>query len=192
MAEDTDLCTLNNVLAYISIKDISSDKINDLIERLITAKTTAITRYIGYEQILAKDYTEYYNGDGDIRLYLNNTQINTVTEINIDTDWDFGSDTTVGSDDYRISSDKTYILLKDTIFTIGQENVKVTYNAGFATIPTDLAEVCIEEVVRAYNEKLNIGIVTRTDTKGSITRVEKGFMKQSVEVMDIYRRLVLI
>lgn len=184
----TDLCTLNDVLRYTGVEDDTIDKVNDLIETLITSKTAAITRYIGFNQILAKDYTEYYNGDGGTRLYTDNFPINSVSLLNIDTGWDFDTDTDIDSDDYRISTDKRYILLKYTVFTEGQEVIKITYNAGYTSIPDDLKQVCIEEVSRAYNEKLNVGISSRTDNKGGVTRVEKGWMKQSVEVMDKYRR----
>jgi hypothetical protein len=186
----TNLCTLDDVLSQLGIKDDSLDKVNDLIERMIIAKTAAITNYIGYTQILADEYTEYYNGDGGNRIYTNNIHINSVTEINDDVEWDWDTDTEITS--YKISTDKTYILLKDDVTQEGSQNVKVTYNAGFSTIPSDLKDVCIEEVTRAYNEKLNVGIATRTDSKGGITRVEKGWMKQSIEVMDRYRKWSII
>jgi hypothetical protein len=186
----TDLCTLDDVLGQLGIKDDSLDKVNDLIERMIVAKTEAITNYIGFNQILADDYTDYYNGDGGNRIYTNNSPINSVDEINDDVDWDWESSTEIT--DFKISTDKTYILLKDNVTSYGDQNIKVTYNAGFATIPVDLRDVCIEEVARAYNEKLNIGVATRTDSKGGITRVEKGWMKQSIEVMDRYRKWSII
>jgi hypothetical protein len=188
----TDLCSKQDVLKFLGMEDDSIDKVNELIERLITAKTSAIANYIGHDFVLASDYTEYYNGDGGRRLYTDNYPINSVTLLNDDIDWDFDSSTDISSDDYRISNDKRYILLKDDIFTEAQQNVKITYNAGYTSIPDDLKQVCVEEVSRSYNEKLNIGISSRTDAKGGTTRVEKGWMKQSVEVMDRYRRWALI
>lgn len=184
--ESTDLCSTEDVLRHLGIDDDSNDPVNKLIERLITAKTTAITQYIGLNQILAKDYTDYYDGDSGNRIYTINTPINSITEINDDIEWTFDTDTIIDSGDYRISTDEKYILLKDIITTTGNQNVKVIYNAGESIIPTDLKQTCIEEVTRSYNEKLNIGVLSRTDAKGGTTRVEKGWMEQSIEVMDRY------
>lgn len=184
-----DLCTLDDVKLILGLSTSVSD-MDDFIEDIITSKTVSITNYIGFKQILSADYTEYYDGNGSDLLFPYNIPLNTVTEINICSDWVWGSDTTVGSTDYRIVNN-SYIILKDTVFTTGSQNVKLIYNAGYDTIPYDLKMVCIQECSRLYNEKESIGIVTRTDSKGGVTRVEKGFMKQSIEVMDNYRRLVV-
>lgn len=189
----TNLCSLDDVLGQLGIIDTTNNKVNDLINRMIESKTESINKYIGVEQLLAKDYTEYYNGDGCNRLYTKNYPINSVAELNDDTNWEFGSDTTSSSDDFRISNDGSYILLKYTVFAKGDENVKITYNAGYTvTQIVDLKDVCIEEVTRAYNEKLNVGVSSRTDAKGGVTRVEKGWMKQSIEVMDRYKRWTIL
>lgn len=190
--ESTDLCSTEDVLRYLGIDDDSNDPVNKLIERLITAKTTSITQYIGWNQILAKVYTDYYNGDSGNRIYTINIPINSITEINDDVEWTFDTDTKLDSGDYRISTDEKYILLKDIITTIGNQNIKVIYNAGYESIPTDLKETCIEEVSRTYNEKLNVGVSSRTDAKGGTTRVEKGWMKQSIEVMDRYIKRTIL
>jgi len=187
------LCSLDDVLGQLGIKETSNDKVNDLIDRMIISKTAGITKYIGMTQILAQDYTEYYNGDGGIRLYTNNSPINSISELNADSYWEFESGTEFDASDYRISTDGTYILLKYTIFTKGNENIKVIYNAGYTEDQiVDLKDVCIEEVTRSYNEKLNVGIASRTDSKGGVTRVEKGWMKQSLQVMDKYRKWTLL
>ena len=187
----TDLCTLSQVLKYLKIGDDADDKTNDILEKFITEKTKAITNYIGYTQILAQDYTEYYDGDDGKYLFVYNTPIVSVASLYDDIEWDYGSDTLVDSDNYKIV-DSRYIVRKDAVFNKYDQNIKITYNAGFATIPADLNGVCIEEVARSFSEKGNIGITSRSDSKGGVTRVEKGWMKQSLDVLNIYVKELVI
>ncbi len=182
----TDLCTLEEVKVYANLDTENAvGNVDTLLERLITSKTQAITKYIGFSQILAKDYTESYDGNGTSYLYPLNLPLISITSIHISSSWTFDATTLIDSDDYKIVNDK-YITYKDYIFTLGDQNVQVIYNAGYAAIPFDLVQVCVEEVTRTYNDKANVGIVSRSDRSGGTTRIEKGFMKQSIEVMDQY------
>jgi hypothetical protein len=187
--ETIDLCTLQEVKVYVSLDtDKAVGNIDTLLERLITSKTKAITTYIGYTQILAAEYTEYIDGNGTQYLFPSNIPINTVTSVHDSPDWVYDSDSLIDSSYYKIV-DKRYIVLNGYAFAISNQNVKIVYNAGYTTIPEDLAQVCIEEVVRTYNDKANIGVSSRTDRHGGVTKVEKGFMTQSIEIMDKYRKI---
>lgn len=186
---DTDLCVLSDVEKHLNQVNKTTNEIQEVLSNLITNKTQAITTFLGFEQILAQDYTEYMDGDGDSNIYPNNTPINSITSINIDSDWTWGTSTLISSDYYRIV-DSRYITMKGYFFTTGSQNVQLIYNAGYTTIPSDLKQVCIDEVVRAYNEKSNIGISSKTNANGSITRFEKGFMKQSLEVLYRYKKIM--
>ena len=185
----TDLCTLDAVKKFTGLDiDTTVDNIDDMLERLITSKTEAITKYIGFNQILAADYTEYQDGDGTNILFPYNTPINSITTIHDSIEWTYDADDLIDSDYYKLV-DKRRIVMKNYVFNKGVHNIKVVYNAGFADIPVDLTQVCIEETVRAYNERLNIGISSRTDNKGGVTMVEKGWLKQSREIMNKYRKI---
>jgi len=164
---------------------------NNQLKALITNKSQAITHFLDYEQILAKDYTEYHDGDGYNKIYPYNLPVNSITSIHISSDWDFDTESLVASGSYRIVN-KQYVALKNTVFTKGEQNVQLIYNAGFETIPSDLKQVCIDEVIRAYNDKENIAVVSRTDPKGTVTKLEKGFMKQSLQVLNRYKKLMIL
>jgi len=183
---DTDLCTLQEAKVYVGL-DIEKavGNIDTLLERLITSVTTAMTMYMGYTQMLAKKYTKSYNGNGSKYLYPYNVPLNSTTSLHISSVWTFDATTLIDSDYYKIVNER-YIVYREGIFTLGDQNVQLVYNAGYDPIPTDLTQVCVEEVTNTYNNKGNIGIISRTDSKGGVTKILKGFMPQSIEVMNKY------
>jgi hypothetical protein len=185
----TDLCTLDQVKDYMSLS--SSKAIDDdLIEDLITRITTQFHNYVGY-QIKSTDYTEYHDGDGEPLVFPNVIPINSVTLLADDVDWEWGSDTQFSSDDYRIV-DNRYVALKSSYFTSSTQNIKITYNAGYSTVPTDIVQACIEEAGRKYKHRKDFDSTSKSLDDGSTQYVEKGLMTSTKEVLNKYRILTVV
>jgi hypothetical protein len=80
-----------------------------------------------------------------------------------------------------------------------QKNITVTYTAGYATIPYDLEEICIREVVNAYENKgttkdlksWSLGNVSKTYSEKNIDKVS-GLLNESKSMLDsFYRKYVI-
>jgi len=178
------LASYEDILLYKdNFKEMSEN--STLVEELINMKTQEIHTYCGVEQFLSKSYTEYYDGKGINFLVPHNKPITAVDVIYDDYDWSWASDSTKDSDTYRIV-DKMYIALKSGIFVDAAQNVKITYTAGYATIPEDLRLVCIKEVTRDFDRRYEADIASVTLDDGTVAFVEKGLLKSREEVLDRY------
>jgi len=175
------LVTVDEVKSYVNITT-SIDNLEDTLEDLINRVTDWFHRTCGVEQFEAKNYTEYYNGTGTNELMVDQRPINSISILADDIDWQWTSDTYFDSDDYAILDDM--IVLKDEIFTEGIRNIKITYNAGYSTIPDILKQACIDEVVNLYNRREDLDLLTKTYADGgSITRSTDPMLPRTRDIL---------
>lgn len=86
------------------------------------------------------------------------------------------------------------IELYDEIFPFGQRNIKVSYVAGYATVPEELQRLCVEEVAMVWKEanrrggfRLGEGSETRTVDGVSHTKTFIDLEKRWRQVLDYYK-----
>lgn len=147
-ATGNELTTLANVREFLEFPDDQTDD-DTLLEKLITRMSADIES--DCDRIFGDaTYTEYHDGDGTDTLLLKQYPINSITSVHDDVDRDYDTDTLIDSDDYVYDSETGILTLDGFGFSIGRQNVKVVYNAGYTTIPTDLEQACINKVVIKY------------------------------------------
>lgn len=132
------LTTLENV-KYVWGRPQADTGDDERIITLINLITGRIEYWCGRKFKSATYTAEKYDGNGDNYLFLKQYPIISVTEILRD-------DVAIGETAYKIYKEEGYIL-KETFWTHGYQNLKVTYDAGFTTIPPALAEIAIEWVI---------------------------------------------
>ncbi len=139
------LVDLGNIKSYLGIAETDTEFDTDL-DHLIDA----VSWYFNNEtnrKLKARDYAaEYYDGDGSDTLYVENYPINSITHLYIDTERAYGADDEILAADYMIYKDMGKIIVEDTVFSKGNQSVKLEYNGGYATIPYDLENACKEMV----------------------------------------------
>jgi len=180
----TAIITLSDVYEFLSVSGSDDDT---LIQNLIDRKTTEFESYCQLDSFFVDDYIEYLDGEGNSFLFVKNFPINSVSEIASDSDWTWGSDTVIDSDDYRIVN-KSYIAY-NSYFTIGTQNIKVSYNAGYSVIPADIQEAMVEEVSRIYHRRKEVDVFIKTITDGSQHRHPSGLMPGTKMILDRYKRV---
>lgn len=180
------LCSLQDVKDFLGPMG-TAEPDESLFESLINNVSVTFANYCGVEQFKTKNYIEYHDGAGSRYIFPRNVPVNSVDEINEDPDWVWGSDTTIGEDDYRIV-DKHYIVC-DVIFAIAEQSIKIEYNAGFATIPYDLKEACIEEVARKYKHRKDLDVSSKSAQDGTTSYITKDFLPSTKLILDKYRKL---
>lgn len=135
------------------------------IEDLINACYKMLEAYI-HHPLKAADYTEYYDGDGTNTLVLRKYPINTVASIYDDPTREFAADTLIDSTDYVIDNEEQVgtvrLFQNTTIFASAIKNVKITYNAGYTTIPKDAERACIMLVIYYFNRQDAAGISSQS------------------------------
>jgi hypothetical protein len=151
-----DLVSLADVKAYLG-GDLQSND-DAVLSRLISAASaffvTACAR-----PILERSHSEFYDGKGNGRLYLRQTPVTAVTALSIE-----GANVPQamepGQPGWRLNGN--VILLFGHWFNRGLVNVSVSYSAGYATAPADVAEAVMELVGLRYRGRDRLGKVTES------------------------------
>jgi uncharacterized phiE125 gp8 family phage protein len=181
----TELTTLANLKEYLGIKTANTDD-DTFLTNLITRISDDMERQC-HRAFHAATYTQYYKGDGTSKLLLKQYPVNSVASIYDDVDRVWGADTAIDAGDISISQEcEGLIILKDDIFSESDdiENIKITYNAGYSTIPTDLEFACIKLCAADYLE-----------SKGLVAGFAEGernpdkLRKSAKEVIKGYKRI---
>ena len=149
-----DLVTIADVKAYLGGDLQSHDDM--VLSRLITAASTFFTTVCA-RPILQQSYSELYDGVGARRLYLRNTPVTALTSLAIDG---------IAIPPSPAQGEPGWVLSGNVIhlfaywFTRGSANVAVTYTAGWATPPADVAEAVMELVGLRYRGKDRLGKIS--------------------------------
>jgi hypothetical protein len=154
---DGDLTTLAAALQWTG--QASDD--GDVVERLITVVSTAIQKFLGY-QVLSASYSKSFNGRGGRSLMLPDRPLTAVAQLEIDDILIPASPNTRAPG--FVFDDKT-IYLRGYVFARGAQNVAVEYTAGYAKVPADIEQACLDWVKINYDN---------LDTLPGITQLKAG------------------
>jgi hypothetical protein len=157
-----DLATLSEVKELLSIKGADDDAV---LSRLITSVSSYIKQELN-NPILSAAYTEAYDGTGRDMLVLPQWPITDVTAVTVSGVPVAESPDGVASG--YILSDMAIILLGG-VFPKGRRNVRVSYVAGFAAVPPEVAQVVTELVALAHKGRPRIGEKSRSLQAGGST-----------------------
>ena len=75
----------------------------------------------------------------------------------------------------------TELALRGYVFTRRPQNVAVTYTAGYAMVPPDIAQACIELVCRRYRDRSRIGEAAKALSGGESVRFSPKDMSDAVK-----------
>ena len=155
-----DLTTLDDVKAWLKTgQNPFPDTDDALLTRLIGAASQFIQSWLG-RQIAPGDWQEVRDGSGGTRLAFANSPVTAVLSLSID-----GIAIPPAPSDGGFAPGYVFtpseLALRCYVFTRRAQNVIVTYTAGYAATPPDIAQACIELVCQRYRERTRIGEVSR-------------------------------
>jgi len=191
MALDTNaLCTVNDITNFIGT-DNTEDR--DVFEGLINSISTLFESYCD-RHFVSATYTEYYDGqDGQEVVYTREYPITSVSGLWDDTTWVWGDGEKYAATDYRIATDGLSVgLYPSYSFYNSRGNIKITYVAGYSTIPADLKQACVNEVVRLYKRRNTIDVSAISMSDGSITVLSDDLMPTTKLVLAKYKRYGIV
>lgn len=149
------LVLLSEYKEILGITGGTEDEFVELAQYEIEAK---VKNYLNRDLEL-DDYVELYDGTGDEYLVLNQFPINSVTKIEEYSGLDSNNDETweeleQGVDYERIviPVTKDYILIDGSLFSFGNQNIRITYNAGYSDIPYEIQQACKKLMLLYYGE----------------------------------------
>lgn len=151
-----DLCALADVKAWLQTGQNPFPATDDaLLSRLITAASQFIQTWLN-RQIAAADWLEIRDGTGGRRLALANFPVVAVLSLTID-GLAIPPASAGGGYGAGYSFTATELAVHGYVFTRRAQNVIVTYTAGYAATPPEIAQACIEMVCRHYRERSRSG-----------------------------------
>lgn len=171
--------------------DTSQD---DTLTRMINAASQKIEQYCD-RKFKKRQYTDFYDGRGNDRLLLRNWPCDKPTELWDDAGNEFTSSTNlIDAADYTVeqSSDGGVgvILVNGIRFSRGNQNVKVVYQAGYASVPYDIEEACLFMVEYLYTMKQDRRVgVSSKGKNGESTQFRDDMPTFILDILDRYKRV---
>ncbi len=199
--------TLNTAIALIDLADLKeylkithSDEDSEL-NQLINSVSMSFNTYCNRWLLLGTDLTEFYDGTGKTRLYLNRypiTSTNLTIEIYIDSSRSFAASTQITSTEIVVYDEEGYVVYTGG-FPRGHKNIKVIYSGGIGPVGT--ATVLPEDIIWATREMCaflrkreqegNIGTSSVTYSNGGVTYdIDLAMPNYVKQVVDKYVRYV--
>lgn len=179
-----DLALVADVKKWLGLTSTTDDA---LLARLVTAASAAIESYLN-RTFEAKDYEGVFDGLGNDRLMPPNYPLLSITSVSVN-DEVIPRSLSATAPGWVASS--TMIMLRWPYrFEVGVQNVKVSYRAGFESIPTDVAQACIELCALRYEDRKRIGITSKGLAGETISFSQKDFSNPIKTVLQQYKRVV--
>ncbi len=195
MSNSGDLCQLSDLQAWLPTAAPAGAEAE--LAQLISAASRLICQYTGRSTFAVQAYADTYDGAGKNWMLLRQWPVVSVTSIAL-TEW--GQTTTI-TDPTKFQLEQPIpaggnqrLTLTSTpyaVFPRGRGNVQITYQAGYAEIPYDLIQACVEIAGEAFTRRNRIGQNSVTMKDQSTVSFSQRDMPASVATMlQSYRRLV--
>lgn len=184
-----DLALLADVKDHLGIP-VATTTQDARLDRLISAASRKIMNWCD-RRFVQETYTDYMHGRRSDTIILKHWPASKPTELNSDPSSIFAAATIIPTDEYDLIDDSLVVLLNGRKFQRGTRNIKVVYEAGYATIPEDLEEGCIHQVEYTFNltSDRRIGQITKSKSGESVTYIEDGMPKIVIDAIMPYKRV---
>lgn len=153
------LVTLAQVKAHLDIVGSNANQ-DTKLQLFLDAAESWFYSDIQRTRIEAGAVTEYVHGNQADTIMLMEYPIISVTEVRINADGVFTDPSSiVPATDYTISDEENCIVLRNSRFPAGINNIQVTYVAGYATVPVEikLAVLWLVEWFYLHNNRKDMG-----------------------------------
>lgn len=195
------MANVNEAIALVSLDDakeylqITKDTEDSILGDLINAASEFAFRWTG-RRFLQATYTEVYEGNGEMELFLRNYPLISVASVNDDPTLPpiWGSGTLIAPADYyldqEVGSLRRYLL---PFFC--KSRVKIVYDAGYtyATIPSDLSlaikKLILLEWKTKYTDTSRVGVKSVAQGDKTTTFIEDEVPKDIAGVFNRYKAL---
>lgn len=183
------LTTLSMAKSHLSIG--ASDVLQDArIELFINAASEKIERYTNRTLVSQGTIAELQHGRRENILLLKQWPVIAVSEVSIDyTAAHTAPANVVLASDYTVSDDSNSLLLINSTFPVGFNNIKVSYTAGYVTVPSDLELAALWLVEWFYLMRTRGDMGRKTISKGGESvGVLDAMPPMIAEMLEFYKR----
>jgi len=180
------LITVADAKVYLQI-DVGVETWDAILEKIINGTSTRFDNEVG-RTLKQTAYTDQkLDGNGQAQLSLPQFPIADLSAITLD---DVvlveGTDFLI----YSFDNDGYLELLNGATWTVGKQNVKLTYKGGFSTVPKDLALEVMKQAALEFQiwKEKTWGESSRSFPDGSISYTEHDLLKSVERVLRKYMR----
>ncbi len=192
MAGANDLTTLANLKPWVFTSTAAPTTEDATLQALITRVSTTLQKTIG-RNLAAADYLETHDGWGppQCRFMVGSTPINSVASVTV-----LGIGNIPASPDglqpgYVIDADKSGITLVGYYIPRGPNAITVAYNGGYATIPGDAEQACIDACAFLYARRGRQGLASQALPQGGQTNYSSKLPQDIYDAVLRYSVVVL-
>lgn len=193
-----DLLELSDLKQWLDLTTTQSD---GLLQSLITSVSRRILIKISRDAILSASYTERYDGSGTPMLALLHYPIIAVASLTINNapviPSPDGVQTGFVFDKYtlKVIGSSAWALQPGfygapSTFITGFQNVAVTYTAGYAAVPEDLAQAAMEWCAFVYRSRGWIGQQSKRLTTGESVTFTGAMPERILDAIKPYKRRI--
>lgn len=122
---------------------------DDRVSNFINAASGAIEQATN-RKLKQATYTHYFDGSGHAYLRANEFPVTSITSANQDDDWTWGGGTDIPVAGLRVLRDVYFARKSGFWIAKTPQSIKVIYVAGYAAVPTELEQACLELVKLIY------------------------------------------
>lgn len=185
-----DLCLLPDLKAWLNIQTTTEDV---LLQNLITRGSLQMLRWMNRDHIVATSYTENRDGNDAVFMLPRNFPLIAVSSVMVNGISIPGALDQVSSG-YVFDARKImlrggssafyslgpYSSQYQYRFTRGFQNVQIFYQAGYASVPSDLSQAAIEGFAYVYRRRTHIGEDSNSASGQVTISFSKDMLPQSV------------
>lgn len=172
-----ELTTLARVKAWLNVTINDND---ETLQALIVSCSQFIETYTKRKFEL-QPHVENRDGTGGSWMVFSNIPIVSIESVVI-------NGNTVLPSNYTFNSYAVY--LSQGTFTRGRNNVIFNYTAGYAVIPSDLEQACIDVVSLRWRERDRIGHQSKSLGGETVTFTIRDFPPQVQTILNTYKKVV--
>lgn len=181
------LAALADVKEYLDLE--TSDTTQDaLLTNLIDRASSFIEMWLG-RIVLSESYFDLRDGNGHRAMVFINNPITAVSSLKINgniipvsTDWNVPG--------YII--DNYQIVLIGYVFDKGIRNVSMSYTGGYATVPNDIKQACVELVAKKYKSRAWIGQRSKSVGGESVSFSTDDINAETKVILNNYKNVMTI
>lgn len=178
-----DLSTLANVKQWLNLTSSGDDA---LLTRLLTSVSNFIQSWLG-RQLLSASYTELLDGQGGRAIILGNYPVTAVASLYIG-GVSIPASSGVSASGYVVTP--YGVTLRGYFFTRNLSNVTITYTAGFASLPVEIEQACLELIALRYAGRLRPGVSSKAVGGETVSYTDQGLTDAIETTLQQYRKVV--
>jgi len=169
--------------------DVTGTDDDTVIGNMLDAATVALEKAAG-RHLVSTAVTEYLDGQAERRVWLQEPA-ESITSVHVDSDQGWDATSLISADDYAVEGCTLDYISR--VWTRGRRNMRVIYQAGFATVPEDLQHAARVQVAKLYSEwqvaKKGLNVLKSHSVQGwSQTFLEqKGLAPEAAAIVERYR-----